>query len=106
MSNFTHYSTHTGSSAAKHFKSTLFESTRLMLGLNCLEPGQSQSTHAHGNQDKFYFVVEGEGEFTVGEARQRCGPGSTIWAPAGVEHGVSNNGAARLVVLMGIAPWK
>lgn len=106
MTSFTHYSSHTGTSPAKHYKATLYQSANLMLGLNCLEPGQTQAAHAHGGQDKFYFVVEGEGDFTVGDERQRCGSGMTIWAPAGVEHGVSNQGSARLVVLVGIAPWK
>jgi mannose-6-phosphate isomerase-like protein (cupin superfamily) len=105
MTNFTHYKEHTGSHPDKQFKSTLFESGHLMLGLNCLEPGQTQAVHAHGEQDKFYFVIEGEGEFSVGPARQRCGPGMTVWAPAGVDHGVSNPGTVRLVVLVGIAPW-
>ena len=106
MENFTDYHQHTGSSPEKYFKATLFESPRLMLGLNCLEPGQAHSAHSHADQDKFYFVVEGEGEFSVGADTRRAGPGSVIWAPAGVAHGVANHGAARLVVLMGIAPWK
>jgi quercetin dioxygenase-like cupin family protein len=106
MTNFTDYRTHTGSNLEKFFKSTLFQSANLMLGLNCLEPGQTQSVHAHAGQDKFYFVVEGAGDFTVGDERQHCGPGTTIWAPAGVDHGVTNAGDERLVVLVGIAPWK
>ena len=105
MSNFTHYSHHTGSRADKHFKSTLFQSQRLMLGLNCLEPGQSQHAHLHDDQDKFYFVVEGEGEFVVGGEKQTAGEGAVVWAPAGVEHGVTNTGAKRLVLLVGIAPF-
>jgi quercetin dioxygenase-like cupin family protein len=106
MTTFNDYRTKTGSSVERFFKATLHESPNLMLGLNCLEPGQTQSVHAHGGQDKFYFVVEGEGDFVVGDEQQRCGPGFTVWAPAGVDHGVSNAGAARLVVLVGIAPWK
>ena len=50
------YRDHTGSSAEKFFKSTLFQSSHLLLGLNCLEPGQTQATHTHAVQDKFYFV--------------------------------------------------
>jgi quercetin dioxygenase-like cupin family protein len=106
MTNFSDYRSHTGASPEKFFKSTLYASANLMLGLNCLEPGQTQSVHAHGEQDKFYFVVEGQGDFTVGGETQRCGPGLTIWAPAGIDHGVTNAGAERLVVLVGIAPWK
>ena len=104
MSNFKDYRNHVGSKAEKHFKATLFQSSRLMLGLNCLEPGQVQSVHAHADQDKFYFVVEGTGFFTVGDETQSADPGMTIWAPADVDHGVENQGQTRLVILMGIAP--
>ena len=106
MPTFTDYRSRTGAAPAKFFKATLNESANLMLGLNCLEPGQTQAVHAHGGQDKFYFVVEGEGDFVVGDEQQRCGPGFAVWAPAGVDHGVSNAGSERLVVLVGIAPWK
>jgi mannose-6-phosphate isomerase-like protein (cupin superfamily) len=106
MPTFTDYRTKTGAAPEKFFKSTLAESRNLLLGLNCLEPGQTQSVHAHEGQDKFYFVVEGAGDFTVGDEQQRCGPGFTVLAPAGIDHGVSNAGAQRLVLLVGIAPWK
>jgi quercetin dioxygenase-like cupin family protein len=104
MSHFTVYHAHTGSSAQKFYKATLFQSPRLLLGLNCLEPGQTQAAHAHADQDKFYFVIEGEGEFAVGQEKHSGGPGTTVWAPAGVDHGVTNIGSGRLVLLVGIAP--
>jgi quercetin dioxygenase-like cupin family protein len=106
MDNFTDYRQHVGSSPTKFFKSTLFESSRLLLGLNCLEPGQAQAAHEHDDQDKFYFVIEGQGEFSVGEETRIAGPGITVWAQAGIPHGVANRGAERLVLLVGIAPWK
>jgi len=104
MSNLTHYSAHVGSNPTKQFKSTLFQSERLMLGLNCLEPGQEQHTHVHAGQDKFYFVVEGEGEFVVGDEKRAAGPGMVVWSPAAMSHGVVNTGTGRLVLLVGIAP--
>jgi quercetin dioxygenase-like cupin family protein len=104
MTHFSDYRAHTGAHPGKFFKSTLFQSQRLLLGLNCLEPGQTQSSHAHAEQDKFYFVVEGEGEFNVGAETQRAGVGLVVWAPAGVEHGVTNKGGRQLVLLVGIAP--
>ncbi len=104
MSNFTHYRNHTGSNPDKFFKSTLFQSQRLMLGLNCLEPGQAQHAHTHEGQDKFYFVIGGEGEFVVGGEKYTAGEGAVVWAPAGVDHGVTNNGTKRLTLLVGIAP--
>lgn len=92
-------------SPEKMAKVTLFQSEKLLLGLNCLEPGQSQSLHLHDNQDKFYYVIEGTGEFTVGDETKSAASGVTVWAPAGVPHGVTNTGSARLVLLIGIAPF-
>jgi mannose-6-phosphate isomerase-like protein (cupin superfamily) len=60
--------------------------------------------HSHQNQDKFYFVLEGVGNFTVGEEVNEAGPGHIIWAEAGVPHGVENKGTERLVIFIGIAP--
>jgi quercetin dioxygenase-like cupin family protein len=104
MSHFIDIHDRTGRSEPKHFKDTLQRSERLMLGVNCLEPGQTQPVHAHDGQDKFYFVVEGEGSFTVGGEVRSAGRGMVVWAPAGVEHGVENSGAERLVIFMGMAP--
>ena len=98
------YRAFTGSSAQKFFKSTLFQSRHLLLGLNCLDSGQVQAPHAHTGQDKFYFVLEGEGDFTVGDETRRGKTGFAVWAPAGAIHGVANNGTDRLVLLVGIAP--
>jgi mannose-6-phosphate isomerase-like protein (cupin superfamily) len=102
--NVTHYSQHAGVQEDKFYKTTLFQAKRLMIGLNCLEPGQVQPVHVHQDQDKFYFVLEGVGSFTVGEVVTEAGPGHVIWAEAGLHHGVENKGSERLVILMGIAP--
>lgn len=104
MSNFIDYRDHVGSRQEKFYKTGLFESSRLMLGLNCLEPGQSHRVHSHAGQDKFYLILEGSGSFTVGEESRGCSPGTVVWAPAAVPHGVANDGEERLVVLMGMAP--
>ena len=85
-------------------KASLFASERLLLGLNALDSGVEQAVHTHEDQDKFYHVLEGRGEFTVGAVVREVGPGYTVWAPAGVDHGVRNRGTGRLVLLVGIAP--
>ena len=100
------YRDHVGSNPEKMFKSTLFESSRLLLGLNCLEPGQADRAHTHAEQDKFYFVLEGEAEFTIGDEAVKAGAGMTVLAPAGITHGVENKGNQRLVILMGLTPWQ
>lgn len=88
----------------KFFKTTLFQSEALMVGLNCLEHGQVQEPHVHENQDKFYYIKEGRGIFWLGDDRVSAVTGEIIWAPAGLLHGVENQGDGRLTLLVGIAP--
>lgn len=76
----------------------------LFLGLNVLQPGETQALHTHEGQDKAYVVLRGEGDFTVEAQTRRCAPGTTIWAPSGEVHGVANPGPAPLVVLVVMAP--
>lgn len=95
---------HAGSQLEKFFKTTLWQGEQTMVGLNCLEPGQTQKTHAHEGADKFYFVLEGAGAFTVGDQTAIAGEGSLIVAPAGIPHGVANDGTRRLSVLVAMAP--
>jgi len=42
MAPVTNYRAHTGAREDKHYKTTLFEGNHLMVGVNCLEPGQEQ----------------------------------------------------------------
>ena len=93
-----------GTRPNKFFKDTLFQGEHLMLGINCFEPGQDQHVHDHPNQDKFYYVVSGQGLFTVGAESYEVGVGEVVFAAAGVPHGVENNSQERLVIFMGIAP--
>lgn len=104
MSDFTHFSEHVGARADKHYKTTLFSGDHLMVGLNCLEPGQEQAVHDHSDQDKVYHVLEGEGVFNVAGEERCAGVGRVVWARAGVPHGVRNEGTVRLTLLVCIAP--
>ena len=47
-------SRHAVYSPEKMGKSTIFESPRLLVGLNAFEPGQAHALHAHAGQDKVY----------------------------------------------------
>jgi quercetin dioxygenase-like cupin family protein len=104
MNDFLDWREHAGSSPEKFYKTTLWQGGQMMVGLNCFEPGQTQSIHTHDGAEKFYFVLEGSGRFTVGDAEVEAATGSLIVAPAGIPHGVTNNGSARLSLLVVIAP--
>ena len=85
-------------------KSTLFESPRLLVGLNAFEPGQFHALHAHTGLDKVYQVVEGEGVFLLDGRELPMKAGDLLVAPEGVPHGVRNSGSGRLLVLAILAP--
>ena len=104
MSHFLKWQDFEGSNLEKFYKATLWQGEHVMIGLNCLEPGQTQPVHAHPGADKFYFVLTGSGRFIVGEDEQTVASGTVVVAPAGVLHGVTNTGAERLSVLVAIAP--
>ena len=91
-------------SPQKMGKATIFESARLLVGLNAFEPGQEHALHAHPGQDKVYHVLEGEGRFLLEGRELEMKRGDLLVAPEGVPHGVRNTGASRLLVLAVLAP--
>lgn len=85
-------------------KATLFESARLLVGLNAFEPGQAHALHAHAGMDKVYHVLQGAGLFLLEGRELPMRAGDLMVAPEGVPHGVKNNGSERLLVLVVLAP--
>ena len=85
-------------------KSTIFESARLLVGLNAFEPGQTHALHAHHGMDKVYQVIEGEGMFLLDGQELPARAGDMLVAPDGVPHGVRNPGPHRLLILAILAP--
>jgi len=85
-------------------KSTLFESERMMVGLNAFEPGQAHKQHTHATMDKLYHVLEGTGVCTLGDDEVPFTQGQMVVAPAGVPHGIRNDSTERLLVLAVLAP--
>jgi mannose-6-phosphate isomerase-like protein (cupin superfamily) len=85
-------------------KATLFESERILVGLNCFEPGQEHALHAHAGTDKVYHVLAGRGLVLLAGREVPVEPGVMLVAPEGVPHGIRNTGSERLVVLAVLAP--
>jgi quercetin dioxygenase-like cupin family protein len=85
-------------------KATLFESERLLVGLNAFEPGQVHELHSHEGMDKLYYVLEGEGVFLLDGRQLATAAGDLLVAPEGVPHGIRNTGTGRLLVLAVLAP--
>ena len=89
---------------AKMGKSTLFQSDRLLVGLNAFEPGQEHRLHAHSGMDKVYHVLAGRGVFLLEGREEPMEAGTMLIAPEGVLHGIRNTGTERLLVLAILAP--
>jgi quercetin dioxygenase-like cupin family protein len=85
-------------------KSTLFQSPRLLVGLNAFEPGQAHALHAHQGMDKLYQVIEGEGVLLLDGREVAMTAGEIVVAPDGVPHGIRNASSRRLLVLVVLAP--
>ena len=85
-------------------KATIFESPRLLVGLNAFEPGQVHELHAHQEMDKLYYVLEGDGIFLLEGRHHSMRAGDLMVAPEGVPHGIRNTGTGRLLVLAVLAP--
>jgi quercetin dioxygenase-like cupin family protein len=90
--------------ADKMGKATLFQSERLMVGLNAFEPGQEHALHAHASMDKVYHVLSGRGLFLLEGTELPMEAGTMLVAPAGISHGIRNAGTERLLVLAVLAP--
>ena len=91
-------------STEKMKKNNMFQSPRFFCDIYCFEPGQEQKGHIHGEQDKVYLVLEGQGTFQVGAEKQVLDAGQGTMAPAGEEHGVKNHTNQRLKVLVFVSP--
>jgi len=85
-------------------KATLFESARLLVGLNAFEPGQVHELHSHEGMDKLYYVLEGDGVFLLEGRQMTMRAGELMVAPENVPHGIRNSGTGRLLVLTVLAP--
>ncbi len=99
-----HPAEHAQYSSDKMGKATIFESPRLLVGLNAFEPGQQHALHAHAGQDKVYYVLEGRGRFLLEGRELEMKAGDLLVAPEGAPHGVHNTGPGRLLVLAVLAP--
>ena len=85
-------------------KSTIFQSERMLVGLNAFEPGQGHSLHSHAGMDKVYHVLEGEGVFLLEGEEVPMSPGVMLVAPEDVPHGIRNDSDQRLLVLAILSP--
>jgi quercetin dioxygenase-like cupin family protein len=101
---FKDYKSYISFRAEKYGKSTLFENEHILVGLNCLAPGQEMVKHSHEVQCRFYLVLEGNGRVWIDEEQNEAKEGKVIWVPPEHTHRIVNTGIEPMVLLVGIAP--
>ena len=85
-------------------KENLFQTPQFFLDVHVLRPGQVAKVHVHEKEDKVYHVLSGRGVVTVGADEVEVGPGHAVHCPVGADHGVRNDGAEDLRLLVFMAP--
>ncbi len=61
-------------------------------------PGQVLPLHSHDHEHEVFDVLEGYGTIWVDGEAIRTQPGTSVFVPAGVEHGFENDGSTRWLV--------
>jgi quercetin dioxygenase-like cupin family protein len=61
-------------------------------------PGQILPRHSHEHEHEVFDVLVGTGTVWLDGEAIKAGPGTTIFVPAGVEHGFENNSNERWLI--------
>ena len=91
-------------SADKLLKKVPLSADKFVFNTYYFKPRQILPFHKHPASDELFYVVEGVGEFTVGNESVTVGPSSAVYGPANVFHGLVNSGDKDLVLISVQAP--
>ena len=70
--------------------------SQLLFGLAWVDPGETHLRHHHPDLEEIYYVLEGEADFSIGDATVRGSPGTAIFIPPGTSHRIRNDGPVRV----------
>lgn len=83
----------------------LIQSNGIVCDFVCFEPGQAAGLHKHPVQDEIFYVVEGKGVITFEDRDDiPVKPGSVVFIPSGVVHGVDTTDSDRLILMLTKGP--
>lgn len=80
------------------------QSPHFSMGFVTLDPNGGQVPWHNHEQEEIYFVLEGEGEFCLGEEMQMVGAGQAVAIPSNVFHQMTNLGDSPLRMLYVYGP--
>jgi mannose-6-phosphate isomerase-like protein (cupin superfamily) len=75
-------------------------SRELSLARMTLPPGNGTDTHIHANCEESIYVVRGEVECRIGEARVQMKAGGQSVVPKGAVHGIRNVGDGLAEIIL------
>jgi quercetin dioxygenase-like cupin family protein len=76
----------------------LFDTEEFSACLLGFLPGQVLPRHRHAHEHEVFDVVSGSGTLWLDGQLVTAGPGTSVFVPAGVEHGFENTGPEPWVV--------
>ena len=79
-------------------------STLLAMGTQLLPGGEQIPVHRHEHQDEILFIHEGHATGVVGDSSLPIEPGTTIYVPRGLWHGVQNTHEQSVKIVWVVAP--
>jgi quercetin dioxygenase-like cupin family protein len=66
--------------------------------------GLSTGLHVHRVQEETFYVLEGEGEWQVGDQLVRAKPGTFVFIPPGVPHNIGNSSDRPVRMFLTVSP--
>lgn len=90
--------------SAIQFKVSTHDSNDVFILENTFRAKGGPARHLHYDQDEWFYAIEGEFIFEVGQARLRLVPGDSLLAPRKVPHVWAYAGEARGRILIAFMP--
>jgi len=78
--------------------------TQCSLAEEVLPPGCAVTPHRHRQLEEVYYILEGQGVMTVGDAEQEVGAGDAVYIPRDHRHTLRNTGTAAMKILLVCGP--
>jgi quercetin dioxygenase-like cupin family protein len=95
---------HTQGATSKRLVGTAHGAKHVGYVLSCYTPGNYMEPHVHKVREQVYHILEGEGVLVIDGVKHRVGPGDVAFFPAGVRHGLYNEGTQNLVFVIASGP--
>ena len=77
---------------------------QLVIFEGTISPGNGPRLHKHHDQDEWWYVLDGEFIFQIGEERFRAQPGTSVFGPRGVPHSYLSMGNTAGRMIIGFQP--